>query len=134
MRLIFAMVAVIGVMASGGANGQEVSLEAAPAVVVKSVPEAGAKDVDAGMKEIRVTFSKEMAGGSWSWATYTKESSLEIVGEPRYLEDKRTCVLPVKLVPGRTYAIWVNSPVYKNFKDERGGSSLPYLLVFRTKG
>ena len=38
-------------------------------VVVKTVPEAGSKDVVPGEMEIKITFSKEMADGSWSWST-----------------------------------------------------------------
>jgi hypothetical protein len=39
-------------------------------------------------------------------------------------------VLPVKLEPGRTYALWLNSG---NFKDSGGQRAVPYLLVFETK-
>jgi hypothetical protein len=41
--------------------------------------------------------------------------------------------LPVKLEPGKTYAIWVNSDKFTNFKDTDGRSAVPYLLVFKTK-
>ena len=51
----------------------------------------------------------------------------------KYLADKRTCVLPVRLEPGQTYAIWVNTDKFGNFKDTDGRSAVPYLLVFRTK-
>jgi RNA polymerase sigma-70 factor (ECF subfamily) len=54
-------------------------------------------------------------------------------GKPKYLSDKRTCVLPVKLEPGKTYAIWVNSEKFDNFKDAEGRPAVPYLLVFKTK-
>ena len=35
--------------------------------------------------------------------------------------------------PGKTYAIWLNSPKFGNFKDADGQSAVPYLLVFQTK-
>ena len=35
--------------------------------------------------------------------------------------------------PGKTYAIWVNSEKFNNFKDTGGRSAVPYLLVFKTK-
>ena len=55
-------------------------------------------------------------------------------GKPKYLADKRTCVLPVKLEPGKTYAIWVNSgDKFTNFKDAGGRTAVPYLLTFKTK-
>jgi RNA polymerase sigma-70 factor (ECF subfamily) len=49
------------------------------------------------------------------------------------LKDKKTCVLPVKLEAGKTYAIWVNSEKFENFKDDAGRPAVPYLLVFQTK-
>ena len=42
---------------------------AVPPVVVKTVPEAGTTDVDPGLGEIKVTFSKEMTDLAWSWST-----------------------------------------------------------------
>lgn len=107
----------------------------APPVVVKTVPAAGADDVDIdAVKEIRVTFSKEMMDKSWSWASepgYGEEP--ESAGDIAYDKDKKTCVMPVKLKPGTTYAIWINSGRFANFKDTDGKSSVPYLLVFQTK-
>ena len=107
----------------------------APPVVVKTVPTAGADDVDTDtIKELRVTFSKEMMDKSWSWASdpgYGEEP--ESAGDVAYDKDKKTCVMPVKLKPGTTYAIWINSGRFTNFKDADGKSSVPYLLVFQTK-
>lgn len=111
----------------------ELTLESVPPVVVKTVPEAGVADVDPATNEVRITFSKEMRDGTWSWSTASKDSFPEMAGKPRYLEDKKTCVLPVKLQPGKTYAIWVNSEKFHNFKDANGRSAVPYLLVFKTK-
>src|SRR3954464_6910029 len=79
---------------------EDVSLQAVPPVVVKSVPEAGAEGIDPGVKEIRITFSKDMHDNSWSWTTLSKESFPETTGKPHYDGDKRTCVLPVQLKPG----------------------------------
>lgn len=39
----------------------------------------------------------------------------------------------MKLKPGKTYAIWLNSKNFGNFKDTDGHSAVPYLLVFETK-
>jgi hypothetical protein len=111
----------------------EVTLESVAPVVVKTVPEAGVNDVDPKLTEIKVTFSKEMQDGSWSWSTLSQESFPEMNGKPKYLSDKRTSVLPVKLEPNKTYAIWVNSAKFGNFKDISGQSAVPYLLVFKTK-
>ena len=109
------------------------SLKTAPAVVVKSVPQAGALNVDPATTEIRVTYSKDMQNNSWSWSTWGEENYPKTTGKPHYMPDKRTCVLPVKLEPGRFYAIWLNSENFGNFKDTGGRSAVPYLLVFETK-
>ena len=102
-------------------------------VVVKTVPEAGSKDVSPGTVEIRVTFSKPMADQSWSWTTAWKDSTPEVVGTPHYEADKKTCVLKVKLEPNKTYGFWLNSQEFYNFQDQQGQSAIPYLCVFRTK-
>jgi RNA polymerase sigma-70 factor (ECF subfamily) len=110
----------------------DVNLHTAPPVVVKAIPQAGADDVDPAATEIKVTFSKNMTDGSWSWSTAGKDNFPETSGKPHYLDDKRTCVLPVHLKPGKTYAIWLNSQNFGNFKDTDGNSAVPYLLVFKT--
>jgi RNA polymerase sigma-70 factor (ECF subfamily) len=111
----------------------EVTLESVPAAVVKTVPEAGTAEVDPKLTEIKVTFSKDTQDGSWSWVTLSKEHFPTTDGKPKYLADKRTCALPVKIEPGKTYAIWVNSEKFRNFKDSNGKPAVPYLLVFKTK-
>ena len=113
------------------AQTQKLSVKSVAPVVVKTVPEAGSTGVDPATTEIHVTFSKPMQDGSWSWVG--KEYMPETVGKPRYLADGRTCVLTVKLEPGRTYAIGINSQSFGNFKDRQGRSAMPYLLAFETK-
>jgi len=108
-------------------------IESMPPVVVKTVPESGAKQVAPGMVEIKVTFSKEMADSSWSWSTAWPGSTPEGVGKPKYEADRKTCVLKVKLEPNKTYAYWLNSETFKNFKDQQDHPAVPYLLVFQTK-
>jgi RNA polymerase sigma-70 factor (ECF subfamily) len=111
-----------------------VSVRTMPPSVVETFPRAGDVEVDPSTSEIRVTFSKDMkTDNQWSWVMMSKETFPEIAGEVRYLPDRRTCVLPVRLVPGRTYVIWLNSGDYNYFKDEGGRSAIPYLLVFQTK-
>jgi len=57
----------------------------------------------------------------------------ESAGEPHYLPDRRTCVIPVKLEPGKTYVMGINGGRFNNFKDADGTPSLPSSLAFRTK-
>lgn len=132
-RVIGIFVALVSGLAATALLAGDVTLQSVPPVVVKTVPEAGAADVDPKLAEIKVTFSKDMQDGTWSWAILSKESFPAMDGNPKYLKDKRTCVLPVKLEPEKTYAIWVNSDKLGNFKDAGGRSAVPYLLVFKTK-
>lgn len=108
------------------------SLETAPPVIVKTSPIAGTADVDPALTEIRVTFSKTMKDKNWSWSTWGEKNFPEIIGSPRYLEDGRTCVVRVKLEPGKYYAIWLNNDKFHGFKDADGRSAVPYLLTFTT--
>ena len=109
------------------------SLESVPPVVIKTVPEAGAQAVDPGLKEIEVTFSKEMTPGSWSWGIADKESYPKMMGDPKFLTGRRTCVLPVNLEPNKVYQIWINAQNLTNFRDMQGRPALPYFLSFKTK-
>ena len=114
-------------------RSEEVSIETVPPVVVQTVPQSGTMDVDPKVSEIKVSFSKDMMDQGWSWIMVSKETFPEMEGEPKYMKDKRTCVLQVRLLPGKTYAIWINSNKFNNFKDTQGRSAVPYLLVFKTK-
>ncbi len=108
------------------------SIEAMPPVVIKTVPESGTTGVRPGEMEIKVTFSKEMRDGTWSWSTAWKDSTPEIIGKPAYDASKRTCVIKVKLEPNKTYAYWLNSQKFQNFKDSLNHPAVPYLLAFET--
>ncbi len=114
----------------------EVSVQTTPPVVVETFPRAGDTQVDPSISEIRVTFSKDMmTDNMWSWVIHTEGSFPEVAGEVRYLDDGRTNVLPVRLYPGRKYAIWFNSPNGKHsaFRDQDNNPAVPYLLVFETR-
>ena len=66
-------------------------------------------------------------------ATIECGSAPEIIGAPHYEADHKTCVIKVKLEPGKAYGWWLNSQKYNGFKDARGRAAIPYLLVFRTR-
>lgn len=116
------------------AENANYSVRTLPAAVVKTEPEAGDMRVDPGITEIRVRFSKRMKDKNWSWVQISDDTFPEMTGDPKYLADGRTCVLPVKLKPGRTYVLELNSRNgrFSNFKDRQGQPSVPYLLVFET--
>jgi RNA polymerase sigma-70 factor (ECF subfamily) len=106
-----------------------------PPSVVKTVPQSGDIRVDPSVKEVRVTFSKDMMTDQmWSWVMNSKKTFPEIDAERiHFLKDNRTCVLPVKLEPNRTYVIWINSQKFNAFRDQGNRAAIPYLLVFETK-
>jgi RNA polymerase sigma-70 factor (ECF subfamily) len=120
---------------SGAAQpGATVTVKSMPPVVIRTEPAAGDTQVDAAkVTEIRATFSKDMADKSWSWAQTSVGTFPKVAGEIRYEKDRRTCVLPVKLEPGKTYVLWLNVDRFQNFKDADGQAAVPYLLVFETK-
>jgi hypothetical protein len=94
-------------------------------------PANGATDVDASaVKELRVTFDRDMSGGmSWCGGgdTFPKMTTMG-----KWI-DKRTCVLPVALEPGKTYRLGINAPSFKNFKSAEGVSVVPVEYSFKTK-
>ena len=120
---------------SGGAAAEDAAQTVAglPPVIVRTQPISGARDVEPGVTEIRATFSKEMLDGSWSWCTAWKDSMPEMLGQPRYENDHRTCVLKVKLEAERTYAFWLNTEEFQDFTDKAGRPAVPYLLIFQTQ-
>ena len=104
-----------------------------PPVVIDIEPKVGAKDVDPGLREIRVTFSKKMKDKSWSWTEGNVYAVPKLDGKIHYEHDQRTCVMPVKLEPGKTYVLGINSERFRNFKDVEGHPRIAVLLVFHTR-
>ena len=134
MKLLIT-VAFVGILIGIVAYAQQEAPTVAnmPPVVVSTVPQSGDTNVDPGLSEIRVTFSKDMRDGNWSWTTMSEGTFPDLEGKPRYESDKRTCVINVKLEPGRTYGTWLNSQRFGNFKDTNQLSAVPYLLIFETR-
>ena len=124
------LVGVVGLFAARGIAAE--TIDSMPPVVVKTVPESGSMEVAPGAAEIRVTFSKEMTDNSWSWCEPWKGANPVMLGKPTYDTDGKTCVLKVQLEPGKTYAYWLNTEKFQNFKDRAGHPAVPYLLVFQT--
>jgi RNA polymerase sigma-70 factor (ECF subfamily) len=132
-RTVIAAAMVLTSCVSAWSAEEELSVQSMPPVVVKTIPQSGDTKVDPATREIRVTFSKEMSDGSWSWSQISDDSFPSMTGKIHYLADRKTCVAPVKLEPGKTYVVWLNSPKFRNFRDSNGQSAVPYLLVFETR-
>ncbi len=114
-------------------NSRAQDIDSFAPVVVKTVPEAGSKDVPPGEYEVKITFSKEMTDQSWSWSTAWKDSAPESLGKPHYEADHKTCVMKVKLEPGKTYGWWINSQKFHGFQDTQHHPAIPYLFTFKVK-
>ena len=115
-------------------TAKEISLKTMPPSVIKTVPQAGDAAVDPALKEITVTFSKEMkTNHMWAVCQISKETFPATPGPIHYLSDLRTCVVPVNLEAGKTYVLWFNRGQFNSFRDTENNPSVPYLLVFKTK-
>ncbi|MCZ7651839.1 MAG: Ig-like domain-containing protein [Thermoanaerobaculia bacterium] len=103
-----------------------------PPRVVRLAPADGAVDVDPATAELRATFDRPMAEG-WSWVTEGPETFPETTGRAFLTSDGTQAVLPVRLEPGRTYVIWLNSEEFRNFHDRDGRELAPVRWTFATR-
>jgi hypothetical protein len=106
-----------------------------PPCVVATVPASRQIDVDPSRETIRVTFDRPLqTGRNYAWMIHRGLGEYPGVqgATPRWEDDGRTCVLPVKLAPGTLYAVGVNSFRHHGFHAEDGMPAVPYVLVFRT--
>jgi hypothetical protein len=105
----------------------------APPHVVATSPKVGVTDVDPALKEITVTFDRDMAEGfSWTGGGANFPKSPE--DKKAHWRDKRTCVLPVKLQGGHYYKVGINSQSFHNFCGVNGVPAKPSAISFRTSG
>ena len=136
MKSVAVVIAVVSLFASGalGQTAKEVSVKTLPPSVVKTVPVAGDMAVDPALKEISVTFSKDMkTNRMWAVCQISKETYPQVAGQIHYLSDQRTCVVPVKLETDKTYVLWFNRGQFNSFRDKENNPAVPYLLVFKTR-
>ncbi len=99
--------------------------------IVKMIPENGeAFLIAAKIKQLSITFDQDMDTKSTGWGK-GGEYAPEIVGEAKWT-NKRTCLLPVKLEPGRTYLLEINSSEDSEFLSEEGLPLPPSDLIFET--
>ncbi len=132
--IVGAIIASLIVTVALAQTAKEISLKTMPPSVIKTIPQAGDATVDPALNEITVTFSKEMkTNRMWAVCQISKETFPATAGQIHYLSDQRTCVVPVKLEPRKTYVLWFNRGQYNSFRDTDNNPSVPYLLVFKTR-
>ena len=134
MKYIAASVLAATVAAAAGAQKQkEITVKSMPPSVIKTVPQAGDTEVDPSLKGISVTFSKDMlTDRMWAVCQISNETFPKTGKDIHYMNDKRTCVVPVELEPEKTYVLWFNQGKFNSFRDTDNNPAVPYLLVFRT--
>jgi RNA polymerase sigma-70 factor (ECF subfamily) len=104
-----------------------------PPHIVSTSPKIGATDVEPSLKEITVTFDKDMEEGM-SWTGGGSQMPKSPADAQAFWRDKRTCVLPVKLQPGHYYRVGINSMSYHGFCGVNGVPVSPSAISFRTTG
>ena len=101
--------------------------------IVTMVPANNQKDVDPGIKELRVTFNVPMGAG-FSWTGGGSDFPPTPEGQKAsWSSDHTTCTLPVELKPGTSYRLGLNSPSFQNFRSVAGLPLEPVVYEFKTR-
>jgi beta-lactamase regulating signal transducer with metallopeptidase domain len=132
-RLLLALLAIL-LLPMAPAAVQSAPGDAPYPSVIKTAPEVGAKDIDQSLKEITVTFDRDMDKRGMSWTGGGPEFPPIDDSRKAAWKDARTCVLPVKLEPGAFYRVGINSTSHKNFRGADGTPAPPSVIYFTTKG
>jgi RNA polymerase sigma-70 factor (ECF subfamily) len=115
------------------AAGATIPAKGSPPRIVEAVPKPGETKVSADLREIRVTFDRDMQRGmSWTGGPPIFPP-LDETRKARWI-DARTCVLPVKLEDGRYYRVGINSKSHRNFRSVGGAPAAPSAIYFTTVG
>lgn len=118
---------------SAAINAEEDARHAPAPRILKTIPEVGAKGVDAALAEVTVVFDRDMAKGmSWT-GDPALFPSVDKSREARWA-DARTCVLPVKLEQGKFYRLGINSTSRQNFRSAGGAPVAASAIYFVTAG
>ena len=101
--------------------------------IVDIQPSPGSTDVDPELKQLKVTFDRDMSAGM-SWTGGGENfPPVDRSRKARWI-GKRTCVLPVKLKRARYYRVGINSKSHQNFKAASGVPAPPLSIFFTTRG
>ncbi len=134
-RLAFhPVLAIATILAACGGEPPDLSVQTSatgPARVVAFDPPQGATGVDPGRTTLAVTFDRPMDPEGWAWVI-EDESTAPEVGDSSWDASHRTNTARVRLEPGRSYVLWVNSTQFDYFKDLHGVPATPTRWVFTT--
>ena len=101
--------------------------------IVKTVPEVGATDVSSSLKEITVTFDRDMSGGM-SWTGSGPEFPPVDESRKATWTDKRSCTLPVRLERGTFLSDRDQFEELPELQERRRRSESPDGPLFRHSG
>ena len=109
----------------------ELEMKKMPPVVIKTIPECGAENIDPKItKKIIIYYNKQMSSKGYALCK-GEENFPELTSK---LEVKNKNVeFDVKLEYDKVYTLWLNDEKFKSFRDLFGNSAVPYLLYFKTK-
>jgi hypothetical protein len=99
--------------------------------VAQFSPENGAKDVDPALTELRIKFNRPMKRDNA--ALFGRKEELPAMpSQGKFKDDAMTFIQPVKLEPGRTYRISVNTVWQPGFASAAGLPLDPIQFTFTT--
>jgi hypothetical protein len=104
--------------------------------VVRMSPANGASGVDASLRRIRIWFDRPMADGMMMVNPVQDDSGVgfpEITGKGTFDEDRTLFTLPVRLEPGRSYALALGALLDHGFRSEAGVPLARVVVRFRTE-
>jgi hypothetical protein len=104
-----------------------------PPRIVATSPKIGETEVKPDLREITVTFDRDMQAG-FSWTGGPPDVPTGPEGQKPHWVDKRSCVLPVKLESAHYYRVGINSTSYHGFQSAEGVPAQPSAIYFTTVG
>jgi hypothetical protein len=109
--------------------------------IISTNPEIYINDVNSGLDKITIKFSQPVQPSVWFYSSLSPGLLPQVTGEPALEPSSNEWTLPVKLEPGKVYAIAFNcgdtvkdvNNFNAGFKGLSGKMCKPFVLVFATK-
>jgi hypothetical protein len=98
--------------------------------VIRTVPTAGETGVSPAQGQLIVEFSEPMDTQTTAWIPLTR---LQTLGEPPVWETPTRCRLAVKLAPGESHQLALNSEQIVGFRAVDGRPAAPFRWTFETR-
>jgi len=99
--------------------------------IVKMTPANGSRDVALQTDRIVIVFDRDM--DTTSWSVVGRGPHMPTLPKHVHYLDRRTFVIPVKLLPQWEYRFRLNSPRYHGFKSAEGVPLEPVTVTYRTQ-